>query len=226
MIVYEAGKLTFVDHGGPAVSRGRKRHLPSDPLQRARRDAETRGDPSRWGIAEENLRLPANEGTVEVHASTRRNVARARRYDVFSLMYYHPKPKLTTPAYDAVRRFQRDLAILHQTQGTMDAIRTAESSNHWLTENFSISRAEAGDRLAAVLDGMPTQWMRQLIRVLCEHEVVRGSQPNWHWIVRQITGELNRVKRGEYVRSACEALAASYSALDNADVPQRRLATA
>lgn len=181
-----------------------------------KRDVQDPNDPANWGApAASNLRLVQNRD-VEVRLATRTKVQRVRREDVFEVMHTHPRSKLTTAAYQAVRRFQGDLAILHRTTGAQDAVRTTcRGARSWVTENFALARVEAGDRVQEVLDGIPLYRHRQLIRTLCEHEVVRGSQPNWRWVCQQVMGTTDRVKQADDVREAAEALAESYSVIDN-----------
>lgn len=167
------------------------------------------------------LRLASNRDvTAELDYAHR--YKRAMRYDVFSLLYYAPSSKLASTSYDAVRRLQTDLAILHRTQGASDAIRSTSSGAGSLAAavtGFSALRADAGQRIADVLDGM-LPWASRLIRDLCETEVTRGQTPNWHAIVQRHTGETNRVRRGDLVRRACDDLAASWREYDNR--PARR----
>lgn len=195
---------------------------------RERRDAAERArvlglleKPSAEGPNNHALALAAN-ANVEANFDAAHRIKRAMRYDVFSLLFYAPASKLLPTSYDAVRRLQADLAILHRTQGTSDAIRSTTSGAGSLAAavtGFSATRADAGERINDVLTGMKP-WSARLIRELCETEVTRGQTPNWHAIVQRHTGETNRVRRGELVRTACDDLAAAWREYDNR--PARR----
>lgn len=179
--------------------------------------AVRRPTPDTWGIDPDAVDLPANADveTVRDHGG---KLARARRYDVFSLLFYRPGSKLLPTSYDAVRRLQSDLAILHRTQGAGDAIRAtgkgATGALSAVMDGFTRAQREAGERITAVLVGM-TPWCAKLIRELAEHGVVQPSEPNWHAIVKRQTGEIDRYQRGGKVRFACDDLAESYRRIDN-----------
>jgi hypothetical protein len=186
-----------------------------DPVEALFAEAEQRRDPALWGLDKAALTGLASNDDVVVQGDSRRNTARARRYDVFALMYFHPTPRLSEAAYDAVRRLQRDMAILHRTEGASDAIRTCTVGGSWMTEGMSLKRVEAALKIRGAYDGMRRLWTRRLICALCEHEVIRGQPPDWLAITLQITGEISRAKRGERVRDACDDLASSYRDIDN-----------
>lgn len=213
------------------LSKSRRRNKPKDPAEIARlafEERRRRGNPADWGHNEEALKLKANQ---DVETTQDRSVEGKRRirYDIFARLYYGPGSKLSTPAYDAVRRLQADIAVLHRTQGASDAIRNAGAAQTGalavVATNFSLTQREAGERVALVLNGgrLPsgrttpgmTPWCARLMRGLCETEATRGETPNWQAIVQRCTGELRRLARYDHVRTAAEDLAASYGRIDN-----------
>lgn len=199
--------------GGKTLSKRKPKYRPMDPMEVARIAAEQRRDPGRWGLDHEALALPANSDVI-IEGESRKTVGRAQRLDVFALMYFRANSKLESASYDAVRRLQKDLAILNQTQGAIDAIRTTSSANNFGTEDFSIAQREAGRRIAEVLDDL-RPWRAKLIRELCESEAVHGKTPDWHAVVRRYIGAVPRPRRGEAVRACCDDLAIAYRTIDN-----------
>lgn len=184
----------------------------ADPIFAAWEQRQRERDPQNWGIALE-LALP-NNTNVDARFDAKGRPRRALRLDVFSLLFYRPGAKLSAQSYDAVRRLQKDMAILHATQGSAEAIRTSCSVAHWLVEDFGLARADAGRRIRAVLDLVPAASSRLLV-ALCEPAVVSGAHADWHAIVRQHTGERHRIRRAERVRQACDELCEGYKLLDN-----------
>lgn len=152
----------------------KRRHKPSDPRRIPDpAEAARRGVPSEWGVNEEAMQMTANND-IEERSGRDIDGRRRERHDVFALLYYRPGAKLSTPAYDAVRRFQGDIAILHRAQGTCDAIRTSGQAQTGalalVSDDFGIARVLAGERLEQVLAGMKP-WSGNLVRALCEHEI-------------------------------------------------------
>lgn len=201
----------------------KKTQQPAAPREVATRPAPvTVGNPASsatdWGINAAAVDLPANADIEAIPGPTRGSVGRARRYDVFSLLFFRPKSRLAPTSYDAVRRLQSDIAVLHRTQGASDSPHTtgkgATGALAALTDGFSLARRVAGERVDEALAGMKP-WCARLIRDLCETEVVRGQTPNWQATVVRHTGEMDRMKRGDLVRQACDDLAESYRRIDN-----------
>lgn len=204
----------------------RNRHRrPSEPRRiQDPAEAARRGVPSEWGVNDEALKLAAN---ADIDTRQDRDVEGKRRvrYDVFALMYFRGSVTketlgkcLSTPAYDAVRRLQLDMAILHHTQGAADAIRASgvgqTGALALVTENFGITRVLAGERVECALAAM-TPWCGRLIRELCEIEAIRGQTPNWQAIVVRHTGERRHLAKYDHVRTAANDLAESYRRIDN-----------
>lgn len=218
--------MTVVSLKGPTMSNHRGRnHKPSQPRRIPDpAEAARRGIPSEWGVNESALELAAN---ADIETKQDRSVEGKRRvrYDIFALLYYRPGSKLSTPAYDAVRRLQSDMAVLHRTQGATDAIRASGVGQTGalavVSENFSLTRVLAGERVDDALAAM-TAWCAKLIRELCEVEVIRGQTPNWQAIVSKHTGERRHLAKYDHVRTAANDLAESYRRIDNE--PRERVA--
>jgi hypothetical protein len=223
-------------HKGQSMSK-KPIYKPVDPAVVALSEAEKRGDPAKWGVNEDNLRLAANS-EVTVEGETRTNVKRAMRWDVFAMML--SRKAITRAAHDAIRRLQRDLAILHRTQGASDAIRTIGSIAPD-PGGMSVTRIEAGERIRYAIARLPTWQARMLIELagveavdgrsladplVCLHTdgptIIRSSEPNWQKIVRRHTGEINRLRMADRLREAAEALASTYVEIDNE--PRRAMA--
>jgi hypothetical protein len=245
--------MTVISLKGHSMSRNH-RHKPSpprrisDPAESARRGVS----PDSWGVNEDALKLKAN---ADVDTRQDRDVEGKRRvrYDIFARMYYRGTPEqdragrtLGTPDYDAVRRLQADVAVLHRTQGAMDAIRATGAGQMGalavVTEDFSHARVLAGDRVDEVLAGMA--WVAldrvnaereakglgrvsrvvgygPMMRDLAEAEAVRGSG-NWQGIVVSHTEERRHLAMYEHVRVGSRDLAESYRRIDNE--PRERVA--
>lgn len=202
-----------------------KRHKPSQPRRIPDpAEAACRGVPSEWGWNENALALPANDD-VETRQDRDVDGKRRVRYDIFARLYYREGSRLSTPAYDAVRRLQSDMAVLHRTQGASDAIRTAGPAQTgalaMVSEDFCRARVLAGDRVDDALTGMVV-WCSKLIRELCEVEAIRGATPNWQAIVQKHTGERRHLAKYDHVRTAANDLAESYRRIDNE--PKERVA--
>lgn len=223
----------IIEIAGYAMSRKdkrrrRKMHQPSQP--RSVGTAVIMPKPKDWGgIDPAAMGMPSNSDVTADRDFSGR-VSRAMRYDVFSLLFYTPQSRLAPTSYDAVRRLQADMAILHRTQGAMDVQRTTGSGQTGalavVTEDFSITRVLAGKRVEQALhgwhrpgDGMwvagMEPWAARLIRDLCEPEIINGQRQNWHAVVTRHTGEMDRHERGKIVRTACDDLAESYRRIDN-----------
>lgn len=211
-----------LSHLGNKLSKRRHRHrTPTDPVEIARIEAERRRDPAKWGLAHDNLGLEANAEVV-VEGETRKNTERAMRWDVFRLMLMRCKEgEFPLAHYEAVRRLERDIAILHRTQGiTGNGPYSPDPLQVWLTEDFSINRLLAALRLY----GRPLveKGVLRLIKphtailllALCLPEVVEGRRVNWQDTVKRLTGEMDRLERGKIVRAACADLAQAYQQID------------
>lgn len=202
----------------------KKGHKTTDPAELARL-AGRGAPPETWGPNEAALKLDAN---AEVDVTFERGMPAPRRvrYDVFALLFHTPASRLAAQSYDAVRRYQTDLAILHRTQGASDAIRATGAGQTgaiaMVTADFAAVRVQAGERIAKALERM-TKPNARLLQELCDPEVIAGRIPNWHAIVQRLRGETDRRKRGAHVIDACDDLAAAYREIDNAQ-PERSVA--
>lgn len=204
--------------------RNRNRPKPSPPREIGKRPVISDGT----AVNHEAMALEAND---DVEVVDDRTVAARRhtRYDVFSLLYYPPRGRMEETSYLAVRRLQADMAILHRTHGTSDAIRNSGVGQTGalaiVTGQFALNRVEAGANIEAVLNGWQKEsglwvegvepWAARMLRELCEMEIVEGRRPNWHAVCARHTGEMRRTHRGELVIRACDQLAASYGRIDN-----------
>lgn len=183
----------------------------------APQEAQGRPSPESWGIDAQAIALASN-ADVEARHDPGGRIGRAQRRDVFAQLFYRPGASLAPTSYDAVRRFQEDLAILHRTQGASDAVRVTGAGQTGalaaITAGFSITRAQAGERIDAVLAGM-RPWCAKLIREICEAEVVVGQSVDWKAIVRRFTNQKRPSQAGEMVRMAADDMAESYRRIDN-----------
>lgn len=223
----QAATVVQFKPSGSKMSRSKKYKRPMDPAEIARRAAilVAQGkDPSRWGIDPALLALPVNED-VDTSRDAAGRVSRAMRWDVFELMRMR-SANFPLEHYEAVRRLQRDIAILHRTQGGSGALgamgQAAEPLQAWMTEDFSIARVLAALRLngrpptenwpdgeLGVLARM-TPWCAALLLALSEN-VISGGAVNWQATVRRITGETDRLRRAALVKQAAANLAAAYA---------------
>lgn len=191
---------------------GRRRAKPADPMALALARAAAREKaraPETWGIDAEALSLPAN-----VAVTTARDVAgrptRARRQDVFDLLI--ARGRLSQGAFDAVRRLQADLALLHRGpagvagyEPRVDRGRSADS--------FSDLRLDAGRRIDAAL-GLAGLASAQLLRAVCEAGATLAEGGDWRAVIARESGERLADAQGAVLRLACENLAGAYGLID------------
>ncbi len=191
-----------------------KAHAPAAPADILRRRAQARSaatrdaaDADAGGIQRGALALAVN---VEVSVETDRagRITRARRQDVFDL--FQARGKLTPDAYQAVRRLQNDIAILHRViSGGGDIAPRVDRSVS--PESFNDARLAAGARITAVLERAGSASARLLVG-LCEPAVIEGRGADWREVVARITGERLPDAQGAILRVACENLAGAYVA--------------
>lgn len=179
-------------------------------MEIARRRAEARErqlQPDAWGADPVALSLPANAG-VAVETDLRGRVARARRQDVFDLL--RGRGSLSQSAFDAVRRLQADLAVLHRSSAATLAPRVDRSRR---SADFDDARRSAGARAGRAL-AISGPASARLLSALCEPGAVMGRSADWRAAVERETGERLPDAQGARVRAACENLAEAYAIID------------
>lgn len=202
------------------MPRPRKTRGPAGPadILRRRLEAKAAGTPgdveSYDGIAPGALALAVNvEVRVETDAAGR--VARVRRQDVFDL--FQARGKLGPDAYQAVRRLQDDIAVLHRVvSGGGDITPRVDRSRS--ADGFNDARLAAGARIGAVLERAGAASARLLLG-LCEPAMIEGRGADWRQVVARITGEHLPDAQGAILRVACENLAGAYMAARRARRP-------
>jgi hypothetical protein len=196
------------------MARRRKSHGPATPAEVARRRSEAReaakaieARAEEVGIGAGFLSLPAN-ADVRVMTDPAGRIARARRQDVFDL--FQARGKLGSDAYQAVRRLQDDIAILHRTaMGGGDIAPKVDRSR--TGDTFSDARLAAGARIEAVLTRSGPASAALLV-ALCEPAMIAGRGGDWREVVVRVTGERLPDAQGAILRVACENLAGAYVA--------------
>jgi hypothetical protein len=198
------------------MRRSRKIFRPADPEQIALRKAMERErerladrEPGRWGVNAAGLALPENEA-ISVDADSGGRVTRARRQDIFDLM--KGRGKLNARAYDAIRRLQDDIAILHRGAASsgdysprVDRSRTSHT--------FTDTRHQASCRIQAALElSGPTN--ARLLSALCEAGAALAAPTDWRMLVMRETGETLPDAQAAILRGACDNLAGAYSIID------------
>ena len=188
------------------MARKRNSVRPTDPMEIARRRAAERlraQDPATWGADAEALALPANRA-VAVEALPGGRVIRAQRQDVFET--FRARGSLSPAGYEAARRLQDDLAVLHQTHaGRVDYSPRVDRSR--TGDSFADRRLRAGERIEAA--------SARLLSALCESDVGHGRAADWRAVVATVAGERLPDAQGALIRAACENLAGAYAILDN-----------
>jgi hypothetical protein len=195
------------------MARRRKTHGPATPVDIARRRQEARDaalavdhEADTGGITPGALALAVN-AAVRVETDHVGRVTRARRQDVFDL--FQSRGKLGSDAYQAVRRLQDDIAILHRVaMGGGDIAPRVDRSR--TIDGFSDTRLAAGERIDAVLTRSGAASSRLLV-ALCEPAVISGRGADWRDVVTRITGERLPDAQGAILRVACENLAGAYA---------------
>jgi hypothetical protein len=187
------------------MAKKRKTRQPTDPAEAARRAYETRRNPAMWGVNEGALQSAQN-ADVRSEAETRTRTRRVQRFDCFATL------NLSLPAFQAVRRYQADLA---ESYGVGDRDTLSEYVDGGGARELVSSRSmAASNRVAALYRELRTQDAALLI-ALSVPAVVEGRQPNWHMIVKTLRGLIDRGSQASAVKTLSEAVREGYSALDN-----------
>jgi hypothetical protein len=188
------------------------RRRASDPTAIARRRAAERQaarDPATWGLDRPSLALAAN-ADVETGADLAGRTVRARRQDVFDLLFV--RGRLSQGALDAVRRLQGDIAILHRAAGGVAAYAPRIDRSRAAGE-VSDARHRAGRRVETALARSGPVSARLLV-ALVEPATALGRSGDWRAAIEAHTGERLADAQGAILRLACENLAAAYALID------------
>lgn len=184
-----------------------------DPAEAARLAHERRRNPAKWGADRDALRLPANE-EVRFDLDAKRQVERARRYDVFALLHGRRRADgfriLERDEYDDARALERDLE-LRAGVGKADDIYNKTGGggvpgSRALVDDVAL---EAGLRLDFVLAAAGATATAVMTALLAPG----AASSNWRAIVQRVTGEHRPEKQVEVVVEACRRVAAGYRAL-------------
>ena len=196
------------------MTRRRKTRGPAAPEDIIRRRLEARetkrldDEADGGGIGPGVLALAVN-AAVRVETDRAGRITRARRQDVFDL--FQTRGKLGPDAYQAVRRLQDDIAILHRVvSGGGDITPRVDRSR--TADGFSDARLAAGARIEAVLSRAGPASAALLV-ALCEPAVIEGRGGDWREVVVRVTGERLPDAQGAILRVACENLAGAYVAV-------------
>jgi hypothetical protein len=188
------------------------RRRPSDPAAVAARRAAKREqdrDPAAWGLDHDALGLAAY-ADVETRADLAGRTVRARRRDAFDLLL--ARGGLSQSAFDAVRRLQDDIALLHRSAGGV-ASYAPRIDRTRTTDTFTDVRHRAGRRVEAALSLCGVASAR-LLAALVESAVALGRPADWRELVARETGERLADAQGAVLRAACENLAGAYAVID------------
>jgi hypothetical protein len=197
------------------MARRRKTRGPATPADIARRRVEAReavlsddAQSDAGGITKGALALSVN-AAIRVETDPAGRITRARRQDVFDL--FQARGKLGADAYQAVRRLQDDIAILHRVvSGGGDITPRVDRSRS--ADGFSDARLDAGARIEAVLSRAGPASAALLV-ALCEPAVIAGRGGDWREVVARVAGERLPDAQGAILRVACENLAGAYVAV-------------
>lgn len=182
----------------------RRRKKPTDPAEIARKVAEARRDPTKWGWNEEAFALPS-AADVELDRASRQNEKRAQRFDIFARFYRDGS--LERRGLEAVRRLQEDIAILHRTTGVSGTGITTPND----TER-DLAMIVAGQRIETVKRQTGGHsWA--ILMALCERDL-NGEDREWWALVQAVTREAHRNAQAALVRAAAMNLADAYDSLE------------
>lgn len=192
----------------------------ADPAEAARIAAETRADPSRWGVNERAMDLPSN-AEVRSESETRTKTRRVTRYDCFGILYSRgalANDEDTARArLAAVRRLEETLAERMRLEGLAGSVGGGRPIP---ISDRSLMAAECLDDIASRTGTLSYA----LICALIEPSVHSG-QPvnNWRAIVERKTGEFRHTTQANLVRVAAQNLLDAWQAYDR-EGPMRRAA--
>lgn len=127
----------------------------------------------------------------------------ARRLDAFAAL----KEGMAPGAYDAARRFERDVSVRRGENDRGRVLERVDSSGQTDRIDAMIAAAE---RIEAVIDRLPPRdwWL------LMELIAPRIERPSWRDTVGYITGEQTPHGQAAAVRSCCVNLRDAYAAIE------------
>lgn len=155
----------------------KKKHQPTDPAEIARRRAEERRNPSKWGVNTDAASLPANAGIVHEPA-TRENNERAQRYDVFGLLL--SRKRITELEEQAVRDLQ---ALMATRMLISDPAKAGPHRVDGGTKDATDAAIKAGRRIDATLKRLKPLHAA-LLAALCDP----FQRVNWKQVAKRVTG--------------------------------------
>lgn len=207
----------------------RRRNKPTDPaeiarLQRIRKgyeranDREVAKDPERWGLADDHLALAANSDvTVELANRDKQAHTRAARYDVFALL--NSRKALPKQEEQAIRRYERDLAIRRMETGRASALGKVDGASDGTAP---VDRAvDAGSRIDAVLKQMAHRHAQLLVAV-CDPDRPHQKGKHWRQTVEHVTGEHRPTFQAAIIRLMCVNAREAYEAHDVSEANKKR----
>lgn len=199
------------------MAKSKKRAKPFDPAAAARLEAETRNDPSRWGVNEAAMAGEAN-ADVGGEDATRTKVRRVLRYDVFSMLV--SRSSIDAGQLAVVRRLQDDVAVRFRVDGLVGGVSVDGGAGTPVSERS----LQAAERIEAVMGWVGFLSSRLLISLI--EPAARSGQPvqNWRAVVKAVTGEDDDKAQTAMVRMSTENLRVAYQRWDAGDrpAPKRR----
>jgi hypothetical protein len=187
------------------------RRCASDPMVIARRrsaEREAARNPATWGLDRQALDLVCNADVV-TGADLAGRTVRACRRDIFDLLL--TRGRLSQGAFDAIRRLQDDIALLHRAAGGVAAYAPRIDFSP-APAGSSEARRRASERLEAAL-GLTGPVSARLLAALVEPAAL-GRKSDWRVVVKRESGETGADAQGAIVRLACENLAGAYAVID------------
>jgi hypothetical protein len=196
----------IVLRGPMGKSRRRKTRPPADPAEIARRAYETRRNPAMWGANEDALKLENNRD-VGSEAETRTRTRRIQRFDCFATL------NIGLPAFQAVRRYQHDLAEANGVGDGRDTL--GEYVDGGGSREIVTARMMAATKRVFQLYAQLTAPDIILLKELSYPAWVKGEQPNWHAVLKKERGVIDRGTQARIVRELSEAVREGYAEIDN-----------
>lgn len=194
-----------------AKKRRPKTRPPTDPAEIARRLYEQRRNPALWGTNDEAMKLE-NNADVRQEGETRTRTRRVQRFDCFATL------DVSLPAFQAVRRYQADLAESFGCGGRESLVEVVDGrGSAELVTSASLAASRRCERLREALSPADAR----LLDALSIPSHVFGEQPNWKAIVLRLRGLKDRGSAGRAVKDMAEAVRVGYVAVDG---PARRAA--
>lgn len=186
----------------------RRKHRPTDPAEAARKAALARRNPALWGVNEQALSMqPDISDTPESRGKTRR----VFRYDCFATLSL-PDGHLT-----AVRRLEELIAIRYRVDGNTKTQGKVDSGGS--ADLVTAKSMDAGRQIDAITGFCEKPWMGSLIVSLLTPATVDGVRVNWHQVVRNRLGLIDRGQQSKAVKQACAGLYEAFTRWDDGERP-------